>query len=89
MGVVKREKAVIGVFITLNSPTKPMEIEAVREGFYIPEHFPKDRYPRIQILTIEDILKEASIQYPRLADATFKTAERKYKAQVPTQSKLL
>jgi hypothetical protein len=32
--VVKREKAPMGVFITLAEPTKPMHTEAVKESFY-------------------------------------------------------
>jgi hypothetical protein len=30
----------------------------------------------LQVLTIEDLLKGATIQYPRLLDATFKQAPR-------------
>ena len=33
-GVVDREKAQIGVFITLKEPTKPMKVEAVSSGYY-------------------------------------------------------
>jgi hypothetical protein len=77
--VVNREKAVIGAFVTLNTPTEPMRTEAIREGYYVPEHFPDEKHPRIQILTIEDILNGKSILYPRLADVTFKKAERQRK----------
>jgi len=87
--VVDREKAVIGAFITLQLPTDPMRIEAVKEGFYIPEHFPQEKSPKIQILTIEDILRGSSIQYPKQADATFRQAERKYKESGPKQDRLL
>ena len=31
--VVEREKAKIGVFITLSPVTKPMQIEAIKAGF--------------------------------------------------------
>ncbi len=89
MGVVKRENAVIGVFITLKQPTEPMSKEALKEGFYVPEHFPQDKYPRIQILTIEDILSGGAIQYPSGADATFKRAERKRKGDGEKQDSFL
>jgi DNA modification methylase len=59
--VIEREKADIGVFITLEKPTRPMSEEAAMKGFY---HSPLGRdYPRLQILTIEEILggKEAEI----------------------------
>jgi site-specific DNA-methyltransferase (adenine-specific) len=53
IGVVKREKAEMGVFLTLITPTKPMQLEAVSEGFY---HSPLGKdYQKIQILTITDI----------------------------------
>ena len=53
--VIDREKADIGIFITLEQPTRPMGTEAVTKGFY---HSPLGKdYPRIQILTIEELLK--------------------------------
>jgi site-specific DNA-methyltransferase (adenine-specific) len=89
IGVVKRENAVTGVFITLHRPTDPMKVEAVKEGFYIPEHFPQDKFPRIQILTVEEILAGAGVLYPRSGDVTFKKAERKYKKDLSTQDELI
>lgn len=88
IGVVKREKAEMGVFITLHQPTEPMRVEAVKEGFYVPKHFSKERFPRIQILTVEEILAGKTIQYPRLADATFKKAQRKYKESLEQEELL-
>lgn len=79
IGVVKRERAEIGAFITMYQPTELMKIEAVKEGSYVPKHFPKEKFPRIQILTIEEILAGKTIQYHHLADATFKKAQRRYK----------
>ena len=53
--VIDREKADIGIFITLEQPTRPMETEAVTKGFY---HSPLGKdYPRLQILTIEELLR--------------------------------
>jgi len=76
-GVLEREKAQIGVYITLEEPTRPMIEEAVSAGFYEPEHFPGNQYPRIQILTIRELLEGGEAQYPRMApDATFKRAPR-------------
>lgn len=52
--VIEREKSEIGVFITLERPTRPMLEEAAMKGFY---RSPLGRdYPRLQILTVEDIL---------------------------------
>jgi site-specific DNA-methyltransferase (adenine-specific) len=36
-GAMEQEKAQIGAFITLKSPTKPMKEEAASAGFYVPE----------------------------------------------------
>ena len=53
--VIDREKADIGVFISIDEPTRPMQEEAAMKGFY---HSPLGRdYPRIQILTIAQILE--------------------------------
>jgi len=78
-GVLGREKATIGVFITLEDPTRPMLEEAATAGFYEPEHFPNLRFPRLQIVTVKELLLDSKeIQYPRLAPtSTFKRAQRK------------
>jgi Restriction endonuclease len=51
--VVKREKAQMGVFITLAEPTKPMHTEAVKESFYETSY---GRHSRLQIVTVEQLL---------------------------------
>ena len=77
-GDMEREKAEIGLFITLQPPTGPMKAEATSAGFYTPEHYPDTHYPRIQILTIEELLNGIRAEYPRLApEATFRRAQRR------------
>ena len=66
-GVLERENADLGLFITLNPPTRPMTQEAASAGIYTPDHYPDHRYPRLQILTIEDLLSGAQAEYPRFA----------------------
>lgn len=63
---VDREKAKLGLFVTLTPPTKPMQTEATSAGFY---ESPNGRsYPKIQILTIEGLLNGTeSPKYPDLA----------------------
>lgn len=79
VGVLDREKAVIGLFITLQPPTRDMTAEAVSAGFY---KSPYGTFPRLQILTIADLLNgQAAAQYPRRNAATFKRAERKRREQ--------
>jgi restriction endonuclease Mrr len=53
--VVAREKAEIGLFVTLATPTKPMVTEAVKEGFYTSPITGKS-FQKLQILTIEGLL---------------------------------
>jgi site-specific DNA-methyltransferase (adenine-specific) len=78
-GVIEREDAQIGVLISMEAPTKPMLKEAAEAGFYKPPGL-QDKYPRIQILTIEDLLAGKQVAHPRLLDATFKKAPRARKA---------
>jgi DNA modification methylase len=74
-GVIEREEAQIGVLITMEAPTKPMLKEAAEAGFYKPPGL-EDRYPRIQILTIEELLAGKRVEYPRLLEVTFKKAPK-------------
>ena len=79
-GVLEREKAAIGAFISLAEPTAPMWKEAATAGFYEPEHLPGLQFPRMQILTIEELLMGKKLAYPRIApDVTFKKAPRQRK----------
>jgi len=90
ISVVSREKALIGVLITLNEPTRPMIEEAVGVGFYEPEHFKGREYPRLQILTVEDVLKGKRVQHPEVApNAVFKRAARKLKGAQPEQGSII
>ena len=62
--VIDREKADIGIFISIDEPTRPMVEEAAMMGFY---HSPLGRdYPRIQILTIAQIMAGTKTQYPAM-----------------------
>jgi hypothetical protein len=77
-GVLGREKAELGTFITLEESTKPMQAEALSAGFYESEFFRGSQFPRMQILTIAELLAGRRLEYPRgMGQATFKKAERK------------
>lgn len=76
LGALDREKAEIGVLLCLEQPTKPMKTEASGAGFY---KTPYGNHPRLQILTIEQLLTGARIDYPpqhARMDATFKKAPK-------------
>ncbi len=53
----------IGVLITLEPPTGPMKVEAVEADYYHSPIWNKD-YPKIQILTIEELLKGKTVDMP-------------------------
>lgn len=59
--VIQREQAAIGLFITLYEPTGPMKAEAIKAGFY---EWEGQRFPRIQILTVEALLNGAKAELP-------------------------
>ncbi len=81
-GDMEREKAELGVFITLQPPTEPMRQEALSAGIYTPEHFPDQQHPRVQILTIDELLAGQTVSYPRGgAPATFRQAPRRRRTQ--------
>ena len=71
--VVDREKARIGVFITLADSTGPMRTEAVKAGFY---ETPYGKYPKLQILTIADLFSGKQPNIPLVDSAAFKKAAR-------------
>jgi len=73
-GTLQRENAAIGVFITLEKPSQDMTTEAVSAGFYHSSGWNKD-YPRMQILTIEELLHNAEVKMPPQF-GTFKQAQR-------------
>ena len=86
-GVVERDEAAIGVFLTLEEPSKDMTTEAVSGGYYHSSLWQKD-YPRVQILTIENLLDGKGIDMPPYSSGqTFKQAE-KVKKSTGKQGKL-
>ena len=81
-GDMEREKAELGLFVTLEEPTRPMLQEAVAAGFYEPEHYPGQQYPRLQILTIDELLAGKPAEYPRMGlQTTFRQAPRRRRAE--------
>ncbi len=70
--VIDRENAAIGVYVTLEPPTRPMITEAVEKGFYHSPGWNRD-YPRLQIITVEEILAGKQVDMPPTG-ITFKQA---------------
>jgi len=74
-GVLEREKAQIGVLISMEEPTNAMRTEAAGAGFY---KSPWRKHPVMQILTVEDLLNGKQIDYPDVpgVNVTFKKAPK-------------
>jgi DNA modification methylase len=74
-GVVDREGASIGALISFAEPTKPMEREAASAGMV---ETAWGKHPRIQLLTVAELLDGKHINAPRTAGAnvTYKQAPR-------------
>ena len=77
--MLNREKAEIGVLISLQAPTQPMRTEAASAGFYQAPWGKK--YATVQLLTIADLLSGKGMDYPR-ENVTFKRAP-KAEAELP------
>ena len=77
-GTVEREPhAVMGIFVTLKPPTRDMNLEVMAIGEYHWQAF--DRYyPKMQILTIEELLHGEKAKVPGVL-TTLKQAEREVK----------
>jgi DNA modification methylase len=75
-GVLEREKAEIGLFVTLEEPSGPMKLEATTAGVYQSALSGRD-YPRIQILSIRELLDEhRRPDLPVLVLPAYQQAER-------------
>ena len=62
-GTVEREKAALGLFITLEEPTRDMRTEAVSAGFYRSDVWQRD-FPKVQIRTVAELLGGRAFELP-------------------------
>ena len=84
---VENEKAQIGLFITLAEPTKPMLAQAASAGFY--ESARMGQFPKIQVLTIAEILSGKKPLYPDFARGGLNFKKARVEKQKGGQGKLL
>ena len=61
-GTVEREKAAVGVFLCAHEPTRGMREEAAKAGAY---RWGTKVYPKLQILTVADVLAGKQPELPR------------------------
>ena len=89
VGTVQRENAALGIFITLEPPSQPMITEAVSAGFYqLPGWGFSKELPRIQILTIDDLLHQRADAKIPSQTRTFKRAGRVKESSATLQTAL-
>jgi site-specific DNA-methyltransferase (adenine-specific) len=77
-GTMEREKAALGLFLTLNKPTREMEREAASAGLYETGGM---KVPRLQILTAAQVLEGKRPQVPFGFSEGFKKAAREEAGQ--------
>ncbi len=79
IAVVDRERAKIGVYISLEPHTEPMKKEAAGAGLY---DGPTGKVPKIQLFTIEELFAGKKTQIP-LMERGFKAAAREERDDQP------
>ena len=62
-GVVEREKAALGLFISLEAPTGPMRSEAASGGFFHSDLWNRE-FPKIQLRTVSEMLAGQGFDMP-------------------------
>ncbi len=82
IGTVQQENAEVGALLTFQKPTQPMTSAAASAGFYASPGW-NTTHPRIQLLTVEELLSGKGIDYPHLTSITFKKAPKSQPAQPP------
>jgi hypothetical protein len=86
IATVEREKAKMGVFLTLAEPTGPMIREAASAGVYHVEELGGRAFAKVQILTIGQLFAGQKPDMPWIDSTVFKKAKREMKG---SQQKLL
>jgi hypothetical protein len=86
--VVERERAEIGLFVTLAPPSKPMLAEAIKEGYY-ESPVTGASFPKLQILSIEDLLDGSKrALYPDLSQGAITFRKTRAEQKKADQQKL-
>ncbi len=71
LGAMVKHKCELGVFLTIQSPTKPMLETIANSGYYSAAGF---NYPHLQILTLEEFFNRKVLHLPKV-NITFKSAQ--------------
>ena len=62
IGTVENSRSVMGILLTLHEPTEPMKNAAMEAEYYTSPTW-GHKYPRIQILTIKELLEGKNQKY--------------------------
>ncbi|MEM7665783.1 MAG: hypothetical protein AAF250_07975 [Pseudomonadota bacterium] len=73
--VMEREKALLGVFVTAQSPTRAMERDAAAVGVWENELTGR-KHPRLQILTLAEMFQGKQPDIPWVDASMVKKAKR-------------
>lgn len=65
--VVDRDKAALGIFLSLEEPTRPMIQEALNMGKYT-NPLTNQSYPKIEIVTIKEVLEGKRLNLPQAVE---------------------
>jgi DNA modification methylase len=82
-GVLDREKAPMGIFLSLVEPTKPMIAEAAAAGLYETAH---GKFPKVQIITVAELFAGKRPHIPFGHSEGFKKAAKEV---ITKQGKLI
>ncbi|MBI1903806.1 MAG: restriction endonuclease [Planctomycetia bacterium] len=84
-GVVEREKAAIGVLLSLEEPTREMRKEAASAGFYESSWGAgeKPKHARMQLYTVGELLEGRQPDFPTMRSAKARTFKKAPKAKSP------
>ena len=89
-GTMAREKADIGVFLTLAEGTRDMISEAANVGMYSPGTLSTKFVPKLQILTVREMMEGRGVAYPSMIlETTHEEPKRQKKATTSKQGSLL
>lgn len=83
--VVQRESAEIGLLVTLEEPSQKMIADAASAGIV---RAPRDSYPKLQIVTVEQLLKGLRPQLPPaidLPEIDRRASRKKYEKEISKQ----
>ena len=78
-GVVERENAALGLFISLEEPTRDMRTEAASGGLFHSDLWDRD-YPKIQVRTVAEMLQGNDFELPP-RPAAYQPAQRVRRSQ--------